>query len=85
MKCPECNTWNPDDKTRCWRCNALLPTPPEPKKRRQVSSQTWVWVVAILMFVLTALIQCGFFGGRGGGEGTGYLWGPLSTLVRALV
>lgn len=84
MECPQCGTWNPDDKIRCWRCNAELPKPPE-KKGRKVSTQTWFWVVAILLFALTLLFQCGVFRVGDTGDTTGSLWGPLLTLTRALV
>jgi hypothetical protein len=74
MNCPKCSTWNPDDKTRCWRCNAELPKPPEPKKARKPNSQTWIWVVAILFFVVTTLIQCGVFRIGDAGDTVGSLW-----------
>ena len=76
MECPKCGTWNPDDKVRCWRCNAELPLPPKPRKSRRISSQTWLWVAAILFSLITLLVQCGFFGG-GRDSGTG-LW-PILT------
>jgi len=72
MECPKCGTWNPDDKTKCWRCGAELPRPTEPRKSRKISSQTWLWVIAILFSLLTLLAQCGFFGG-GSGDGTGFV------------
>jgi hypothetical protein len=71
MECRECGTWNPDDKAKCWRCNAELPLPPKPRKSRKLSSQTWLWVIAILFSLLTVLAQCGFFGGDGD-QGTGF-------------
>ena len=33
MECPNCHTWNPDDKRVCWRCQTELPKPVEKKKR----------------------------------------------------
>jgi hypothetical protein len=71
MECRECGTWNPDDKAKCWRCSAELPLPPKPRKSRKLSSQTWLWVVAILFSLLTLLAQCGFFGGEGD-QGVGF-------------
>ena len=59
MDCPKCGTWNPDDKIKCWRCGADMPKPPEPKKPRKPMSQTWVWVVAIILLVVSTLVQCG--------------------------
>jgi len=75
MECPKCGTWNPDDKAKCWRCGAELPLPPKPRKSRRFSSQTWLWVVAILFSLLTLLAQCGFFGGEGD-PGTGFKLAP---------
>jgi hypothetical protein len=82
MECPQCGTWNPDDKNRCWRCSAELPKPPE-KKKSKTSTQTWFWVVAILLFALTLLFQCGVFRIGDAGETTGSLWLPLLALGRA--
>jgi hypothetical protein len=50
-----------------------LPRPSEPRKSRKISSQTWLWIVAILFSLLTVLAQCGFFGGDRG-SGTGFNW-----------
>ena len=85
MNCENCSTWNPDDKTKCWRCGVELPKPPEPKKRRQVNSQTWVWVVAILFFVVTMLIQCDVFQGGDAGDQVGALWQAGSRLLRSVL
>ena len=74
MDCPGCGTWNPDDKVRCWRCGAELPKPPEPKKDRKISSQTWVWVVAILFLVASTLVQCGVLRIGGPGDDVGFLY-----------
>jgi hypothetical protein len=75
MECRECGTWNPDDKVKCWRCSAELPSLPKPRKSRKLSSQTWLWVVAILFSLLTLLAQCGFFGGEGD-QGVGFGFSP---------
>ncbi len=56
MDCPNCNTWNPDDKIKCWRCNAELPKPMPQKPRRRVNVNTWLWI-AILVFLLLMLLQ----------------------------
>ena len=79
MECPKCGTWNPDDKAKCWRCSAELPLPPKPRKSRKLSSQTWLWVVAILFSLLTFLAQCGFLGGDRD-PGTGFRLAPTITL-----
>jgi hypothetical protein len=62
MKCPNCQTWNPDDKLRCWRCNTELPRP-QPQKQRQITRvigglPIWAWVVLSLMLVVWILFQC---------------------------
>lgn len=75
MECPKCGTWNPDDKTRCWRCSAELPLPPKPRRKHKLSSQAWLWVVAILFSILTLLAQCGFFDSIRD-QGTGFQPGP---------
>jgi hypothetical protein len=80
MECPKCGTWNPDDKIRCWRCRAELPRPPEPRKSRKPSSQTWIWVVAVLFFVLTMLMQCGVLRIGDGGDRAGYWAWPFVPL-----
>ena len=79
MECPKCGTWNPEDKAKCWRCSAELPLPPQPRKSRKLSSQTWLWVMAILFALLTFLAQCGFLGGDGD-QGTGFRQAPTITL-----
>ena len=78
MDCPDCGTWNPDDKIRCWRCGKDLPKPPEPKKPRKAGSQTWVWVIGILILVLGTLVQCGVLRIGGSGDDVGMIWSVLS-------
>ena len=60
MNCPECNTWNPDDKEVCWRCQSELPKPVEKKPKRQTfgGMPIWVWVALILLFVVMNLGLC---------------------------
>ena len=64
MDCPECGTWNPDDRLRCWRCNASLAMPELPKKRR-VNRQIWIWIAFIILLVLSTLIRCAIASGGG--------------------
>ena len=78
MECEKCGTWNPDDKVRCWRCSAELPRPPEPRKSRKLSSQTWMWIVVALFIVLTTLMRCGFLNFGGGGDNAGFWRQPIS-------
>jgi hypothetical protein len=72
MECLKCGTWNPDDKVRCWRCNAELPKPPEPRKSKKLSSQTWMWILVAIFILVTMLFRCNPFD-SGGGESTGFL------------
>ena len=61
MNCPNCNTWNPDDKDLCWRCQTPMPKPPPPKKKRTAGFSAWAWVVISLLFALAMMAQCYFF------------------------
>jgi predicted nucleic acid-binding Zn ribbon protein len=61
MDCPNCGTWNPDDKDVCWRCQEELPRPKQEKKRKRVTflgMPLWVWLAIGLFFVATSLGQC---------------------------
>jgi len=71
MDCPDCGTWNPDDKIHCWRCGANLPEPAQPKRRQRGRSQVWVWVAAVLFLIGATLVRCGLLrlGDTGGGAG----------------
>jgi hypothetical protein len=82
MKCVNCGTWNPDDKVRCWRCNAELPKPPEPRKSKKISSQTWMWILVAIFILITTLFRCNALN-PGGGESTGFLR-PSSVPDRSL-
>ena len=61
MNCPNCNTWNPDDKDLCWRCQTPMPKPPPPKKKQSAGFPPWVWIVMAILFALAMLAQCYFF------------------------
>lgn len=64
MDCPNCGTWNPDDKDVCWRCQTKMPSPPEKKPRRQspvfFGLPLWAWVITVLFVVLSLSGQCFF-------------------------
>lgn len=66
MNCPKCNTWNPDDKNFCWRCNAVMPKPIEQKPRKQPMTfaglPVWMWLVLVLFMASLLLGQCVFMG-----------------------
>jgi uncharacterized paraquat-inducible protein A len=55
MQCLKCNTWNPDDKVVCWRCQAELPRPVEEKKKREARAflglPPWAWVVLVALML----------------------------------
>jgi len=58
MDCPNCGTWNPDDKIKCWRCNTELPRPAEKKPRRRANVNTWLWIIVLVFVLLVLLQQC---------------------------
>lgn len=63
MDCPNCGTWNPDDKDVCWRCQAELPRPVEKKPRKRqtfAGFPIWMWIVLVLFFLATSFSQCLF-------------------------
>ncbi|MBI1294778.1 hypothetical protein GC175_07445 [bacterium] len=65
MNCPNCNTWNPDDKDVCWRCQTPLPRPVEKKPRKPMvffGLPLWAWVVVLVIFFAPLLGQCFFVG-----------------------
>lgn len=69
MDCPNCGTWNPDDKEVCWRCQTPLPKPVEekPKRRRlYFGLPLWAWIIVLLIFFAPTLGQCLLAGPPGG-------------------
>jgi predicted nucleic acid-binding Zn ribbon protein len=66
MDCPNCGTWNPEDKEVCWRCQTPLPKPVQKKKRKSAmfwGLPVWMWIVLGLFLVASSLGQCVFLGG----------------------
>jgi predicted nucleic acid-binding Zn ribbon protein len=65
MNCTNCNTWNPDDKEVCWRCQAVLPKP-KPKKEKKpmvfAGLPVWMWVAMIVFIATLFLGQCMMLG-----------------------
>ncbi|NPA90019.1 MAG: hypothetical protein GXO55_01010 [Chloroflexi bacterium] len=54
--CPNCGTWNPDDKVVCWRCQTPLPKQ-EPRKKSSkrrlfLGMPLWVWGFFLLLLLL---------------------------------
>ena len=61
MDCPNCGTWNPEDKRVCWRCQTDLPRPIEKKKRKPIVFlvlPAWAWVMFALLLALWIAAQC---------------------------
>ena len=58
MDCPNCNTYNPEDRTVCWRCDKPLPKP-KPQKKARFTSQQWLYIIVAIMVVLMLANMCG--------------------------
>lgn len=60
MECPNCGTYNPNDRETCWRCDEQLPSP-EPKEERnpRKRAQTWLYVAIAVFLLITLLQMCG--------------------------
>lgn len=52
--CPNCGTWNPDDKHVCWRCQTEMPRPQQKKQRKPVRilGLPWWMFLAVIFFVI---------------------------------
>ena len=60
MNCPNCGTYNPEDRATCWRCDKELPRPkPQKRKNPQRTAQTWLYVIVAVFLVYTLLQTCG--------------------------
>ncbi|MEZ4767016.1 MAG: DUF2116 family Zn-ribbon domain-containing protein [Caldilineales bacterium] len=55
--CPNCGTWNPDDKTVCWRCQTEMPKPQQKKERKQmrILGLPWWMFLAVIFFIVMIL------------------------------
>ncbi len=62
MDCPNCGTWNPDDKDVCWRCQTPLPRPEEKKKKRRPATfaglPLWLWMIGLVFIMVSLFGQC---------------------------
>lgn len=70
MDCPNCKVYNPEERTVCWRCDRPLPKPVV-KKKRQLSSQQWLYIIVAVMIILMLANMCGLprlFGMPEGGQ-----------------
>ena len=59
--CPNCDTWNPDDKNICWRCQTELPKPQEKAKRstrRLFGLPLYLWIALVFFVVMILASQC---------------------------
>lgn len=59
--CPNCGTWNPDDKQVCWRCQTALPKPQEKAKRtprRFAGLPLYLWLAMVFFVVMMVAVQC---------------------------
>ena len=58
--CPNCGTWNPDDKIVCWRCQTELPRPAPKKKApaRIAGLPVWAWAALMLFLTFWIVTQC---------------------------
>ncbi|HSN78703.1 MAG TPA: hypothetical protein VL334_26845 [Anaerolineae bacterium] len=59
--CPNCGTWNPDDKTVCWRCQTEMPKPQEKKQRttrRVAGLPLYLWIAMVFFIVMLVASQC---------------------------
>lgn len=59
--CTNCGTWNPDDRHDCWRCQTVLPKPPEKKQRTQrrfAGLPLYLWIVMIFFFIMLFAGRC---------------------------
>jgi predicted nucleic acid-binding Zn ribbon protein len=59
MDCPNCHTYNPDERTICWRCDKPLPKPQPEKKKKQGSSQQWLYILIAVMVIMMLVNMCG--------------------------
>ena len=68
--CPNCGTWNPEDKTVCWRCQTEMPKPQQKKekKKMRILGLPWWMFLAVIFFIImilanrwltTAIVQLG--------------------------
>ncbi len=63
MNCPNCGTYNPEDREICWRCDKELPKPIPPKKKDpRKGAQTYIWIALLLLVVMMAVQMCGLPG-----------------------
>ena len=61
MNCPKCGTYNPEDRTHCWRCETELPKPkPVKKKNPQKRAQVMLYVLLAIFVIFSLLQMMGF-------------------------
>ena len=72
MDCPNCHTYNPEDRTVCWRCDKPLPKPVV-KKKKSLSSQQWLYILVAVTLILMVANFCGLPKMLNPTQPTGYL------------
>ena len=62
MNCPHCGTYNPQERTTCWRCDQELPKPALEKKKKDPRKllNRWIYVAIMVFVILNVLQMCGF-------------------------
>jgi len=85
MNCPNCGTYNPEERDVCWRCDKPLPKRKTQKKRDpQKSAQMWLYVAIAVFFLISVAQACGVklpFGPQAPAESpSGYL-APRAPIV----
>ncbi len=55
--CIKCNTWNPDDKQVCWRCQTPLPKPEPPRRKRQLSNTMLLLIIGAFFLISWLFFQ----------------------------
>jgi len=85
MDCPNCGAYNPEGRTRCWRCDRELPKQPPPKRRDpQKSARTWLYVAVLLFTFATVFRMCGIrmpWSTQGGSQPGGLLGRPAPAVA----
>ena len=60
MDCPNCGTYNPENRTQCWKCDELLPVKKETKRRDQQAGRMgpWTWIILAVLGAVWMLGMC---------------------------
>jgi len=60
MDCRNCGTYNPENRTQCWKCDELLPAKKDTKRRDpQVGRMgPWTWIILVVLGAVWMLGMC---------------------------